>query len=224
MTKTIFILANITFILIQVTMFIILLKRYIEEIQKLRKHTEEEIKKIYHKNKETNKFLTNELNYSFKLIEDNLYNQNIILNEINRCQNILEDLSGKKIIRKFNYELINLRTLIYDLKELLYKMNIRIDCDIESDFYIKGDYNLLKEAFTLIIKYYYKNNINITVKKYGNFYNIEFISKNYNKEIENDFVIDYITEIISKHKGFIKIKDKDLLKIVIVIIPLEKKS
>ena len=50
MTKNILILSNITFILIQVIMFILLLKRYIEEIKNMRKLTEDEIKNIIRKN------------------------------------------------------------------------------------------------------------------------------------------------------------------------------
>lgn len=224
MTKEIIILLNITFILIQLLMFVYLLKRYIEEIKNMRKLTEEEIKKIIHKNKESLTFLNNELNFSYKLIKENINNSDFILKELDRCSNILSDFTGRKIIKKLNFKLINLKTLIYDLKQLLYKLNIRIDCDIDGDYYINGDYNLLKEAFILIIKYYYKNNINIKIKKYGKFYNIEFISNYPNQEIENDIVIDYITEIISKHKGIIKIKEKESLRITIIIFPLEKKS
>ena len=224
MTKNILILSNITFILIQVIMFILLLKRYIEEIKNMRKLTEDEIKNIIRKNKDLNNFLYKELNFSLKLIEENIPDQNFIINELEHCKNILDNFSNIKRIKKLNLELINLKTLIYDIKQILYKINIRIDCDIENNYYISGDYNLLKEVFLLIVKYYYKNNINIKVKKYGKFYNIEFLSNYPNKEIENDIVIDYITEIISKHKGIIKIKEKDTLKIVIIILPLEKKS
>lgn len=224
MTKELLMLANITFILIQVLMFIILLKRYIDEIKNMRSLTEEEIKKIIKKNKDSISFLNKELNFSFKLIKENINDELFIANELERCSSIVEEFSGTKNIKKLNLELINLKTLIYDLKQLLYKLNIRIDCDIGEDYYITGDYKLLKEAFILIIKYYYKNNINIKIKKYGKFYNIEFISNYPNKEIETDIVIDYISEIISKHKGVIKIKDKDTLKIIIIILPLEKKS
>ena len=214
MTKNILILSNITFLLIQVIMFILLLKRYIEEIKNMRKLTEDEIKNIIRKNKDLNNFLYKELNFSLKLIEENISDQNFIIKELEHCKNILDNFSNIKRIK----------TLIYDIKQILYKINIRIDCDIENNYYISGDYNLLKEVFLLIVKYYYKNNINIKVKKYGKFYNIEFLSNYPNKEIENDIVIDYITEIISKHKGIIKIKEKDTLKIVIIILPLEKKS
>ena len=72
MTKNILILSNITFILIQVIMFILLLKRYIEEIKNMRKLTEDEIKNIIRKNKDLNNFLYKELNFSLKLIEENI--------------------------------------------------------------------------------------------------------------------------------------------------------
>lgn len=222
MTKELLILANLTFILIQVIMFIILLKRYIEELKSMRSLTNEEIKKTIKKYKEANQFLNNELEFSFKLIKENINDTAFVLNEINRCSNIVDDFSEKKHIKKLDLEIINLKTLIYDLKQLLYKLNIKIDCDIDNDYYINGDYNSLKEAFILIIKHYYKNNISIKVKKYGKFCNIEFISRNTNDEIENDIVIDYITGIISEHKGIIKIKNKENLKILIIIMPIEK--
>lgn len=223
MTKGMIILVNITFIFIQSIMFIILLKRYIEEIKSMEKLTSEEIKKIIKKHKDSLHFLYKELDYSFLLIRENIEDKEFIIKEMDRCANILEDILNKKHIRKISLELINLKALLYDVKKTLYQINTRIDFEVENDYYIKGDYNLLKESFILIIKYYFKNNINIKVKKYGKFYNIEFISNYSNKEIEYDIVIDYISDIIGKHKGIIKIIDKELLKIKIII-PLEKKS
>ena len=224
MTKELLILANLSFILIQVIMFIHLLKRYVEEIKNMRSFTEKEIKKILKKNKDSISFLNKELNFSFNLIKSNMSDTTFVKKEIERCSSIINQFAGRKTVNKLNLEQINLKELFYELKQLLYKLNIRIDCDIENDNYINGDYKLLKEAFILIIKYYYKNDISIKVKKYGKFYNIEFVSNYINKEIENDIVIDYISDIISKHKGIIKIKDKDSLKIVIIILPIEKKS
>ena len=110
MTKNILILSNITFILIQVIMFILLLKRYIEEIKNMRKLTEDEIKNIIRKNKDLNNFLYKELNFSLKLIEENISDQNFIINELEHCKNILDNFSNIKRIKKLNLELINLKT------------------------------------------------------------------------------------------------------------------
>lgn len=231
MEKEIIILVNIVFIIIQLVLFIILMKRYMYELRKLKNEYNNKINNIDLKYKDSVDFLSKELKDSYNTINEYLQNTNeldsyanLIKKEINRCRNLIEDFSGKRILKRIIYEPIDLKKLINEVKMVLCKQNIKIDYEIEDNYYIVGDYDLLKEAFILIIKYYFQSNISITVKKYGKFYNIEFSSNYSTKEIQSDIVIDYISEIISKHKGLIKIKDKDFLRIIIVILPLEKKS
>lgn len=222
MSKQLILLANLTFIMIQIILFIIFLKRYINEMRKLKEISEQKKLKISNSQNDIINFLYGEIKFSYKLIKANINNKLIILNEIEHCINLLEEILGKKKAKELELRPINLKKLIYELKEEMYKLHIILNCDIDNDYFIIGDYELLKKAFTLIIKYYYKDVITIKIKKYGNFFTIEFISKNTNQNIESNIVIDYINEIISKHKGIIKIKEQEELKIIIIIFPLKK--
>lgn len=225
MTKELVVLLNITLFLIQLILFILLLNRYIKELNRVRDTLKKEITIMSNTYNDNITFLSNELKYSFNLIEKELLdNQKIIKKELNRCKNIIDNFRGKNIIKKMIFQTINLKEIFLDLKDTLIKINMNINLDITNDYYIKGDYTLLKEAFLIILKYYYKNNININIKKYGKYINVEFISNCISQSITTDTVINYITEIISKHKGVIKIQDKDNLRISIVILPIEKKS
>lgn len=225
MTKELLVLLNITLFLLQLILFILLLNRYIKELNKVRDSLKEEIIKTNSKYNDNIKFLNNELKYSFNIIEKELFdNQKYIKKELTRCSNLIDNLSGNKIIKKIIYQTVNLKEIFEELEVILQKINIKINLDIDSNYFIKGDYYLLKEVFLMIIKYYYKNNISINVKKYNKYINIEFSSSCIFNEHTPDIVIEYITEIISKHKGLIKIQDKESLRISIVILPLEKKS
>ena len=225
MTKELFVLLNITFILLQLILFFVLLNRYIKELNKVRESIKEEIININNKYKDNLTFIRKELKYTFNQIENKLlHDQNNIKNDLIRCNKMVDDLLDNKLVNKIIYQPVNLKKLLEEIKNNLYKNNIIIDLDIEDEYCINGDYNLLMEAFTLIIKYYYKNNINIKVKKYGKYYNVEFISSCTSCEIECDTVIDYISKIISSHKGLIRIKNKDTLKITIVILPMKKRQ
>lgn len=225
MTKELFVLLNITLVLLQLILFFVLLNRYIKELNKVRDNLQKEITNLNYKYKDNLIFLTKELKCSFNIIENKLLSdQNNIKKELIRCNNLVDEFLGKKIINKIVFEPVNLKSLLEEIKINLSKNNMKINIDIEDDYNINGDYHLLKEGFTLILKYYYKNNVTIKVKKYGKYFNIEFISRCKSLELECDAVIKYITEIISSHKGIIRIKDKDVLRIVIIILPLEKKS
>ena len=225
MAKELLVLLNIILFLIQLVLFIALLNRYIKELNKVRDSLKDEITMLNKKYNENISFLNKELKYSFNLIENDLLeNQTAIKNELIRCNNLVNNFSGNKIIKKTIYQIVNLKEIFEEISITLSKINMKVTLSIDNDYYIKGDYSLLREAFILILKYYYKNNININIKRYGKYLNIEFISSCISRELSPDVVIEYITEIISKHKGVIKIQDKDTLRISIVILPLEKKS
>mgnify|MGYP003320933735 CR=1 FL=1 len=101
MTKELFVLLNITFILLQLILFFVLLNRYIKELNKVRESIKEEIININNKYKDNLTFIRKELKYTFNQIENKLlHDQNNIKNDLIRCNKMVDDLLDNKLVNK----------------------------------------------------------------------------------------------------------------------------
>ena len=177
--------------------------------------------------------------------KDNKTNKylNIINNEIKRCITIINDYSNDKL----KLERVDLSSLFNDLTNTLDKLyrdnNTYIITEYNTNLYILGDYNKLKQAFLNIIKNAYeskdKNILTIKIKiiELKNYYKISIIDngcgipKDKIKYIYNEYYttkesgtgigIPFIKSVIEKHKGIIKYKSIET-KGTSVIIKLKK--
>mgnify|MGYP003304237271 CR=1 FL=1 len=169
MTKGMIILINITFIFIQSIMFIILLKRYIEEIKSMEKLTSEEIKKIIKKHKESLHFLYKELDYSFLLIRENIEDKEfkfIVDGIINRESERVDFKQDNKIINLRDGKSSILPNLIVDNNDIEASHSAYIGTfDEDKKFYMMSRGLSEKECDDLLIKAFLLSDMKLSEKE-----------------------------------------------------------
>lgn len=159
----------------------------------------------------------------------------IIKNEIKRTLSIINDYSAHKL----NYDYFNLKTLFYDVGNIIQHPDCKIIIMGDNKSYINADYNKLKQVFVNILKNAYEakekdkivividfilknnnyeisitdNGIGMTKRELKKIYENYYTTKSYGTGLG----IPFIKEIVELHGGTIKYFSKKNIGTKVVI-------